>query len=253
MQLPPRNRQTTGKRQVPPHTHPKRRTTTPATGEKKRPTPPLQRGRPEASAPRKPGTKEDTQSRDDALWAAEARRLGVDPAEWVRVEEYWSETDDANEEDTLDGYKFETLTRRDLKTLKEGGELTGDIASEIARRLTDGAPHGAFLDSAFLEKVAPRVGRGSRCRRQYWTRNIGDGAGSRVGTAKTKIIARHYAPKYWCCATADMTSRRLTYYDPYYPDPNMRALVALGGYVDQVAAEQGVRPEIGATTFERKL
>ena len=44
----------------------------------------------------------------------------------------------------------------DLKTLKEGGQLTGDIASEISRRITDSAPHVEFLDDAFLEKVTPR-------------------------------------------------------------------------------------------------
>ena len=99
---------------------------------------PAPRGTRNASASKrtgKPGTKEDTQLRDDTLWVAEASRLGAGPAKWVRVQEYWSETDDANEEETLDGYEYGTPTRRDLKTLKEGGELTGDIASEIARRL----------------------------------------------------------------------------------------------------------------------
>ena len=166
---------------------------------------------------------------------------------------YWLETVDENEEDTLDGYEYGTLTRRDLKTLEEGGELTGDIASEIARRLTEGVPHVALLDSAFLEKVAPSEGRGSRCRSRYWEQTIGVGTDSRVGTAKTTIIALHYTPKHWCCATADLTSKRLVYYDSFYSRPSMRALDALGDYVDQVAADQGVHPTIGAASFTHKL
>ena len=83
---------------------------------------------------------------------------------WARVQKYWAETHGGNEEATLVGYELGMLTRRDLKSLKEGGQLAGDIASEIARRITDGAPHAAFLDSAFLEKAAPLVGgKGTRC------------------------------------------------------------------------------------------
>ena len=74
-----------------------------------------------------------------------------------------------------------------------------------------------------------------------------------IGTAKTKILALHYVPKDWCCATADLPSRKLVYYDPHFPDPNLRALDALGEYIDQVAIEQGAHGKIGATTFERKL
>ena len=84
------------------------------------------------------------------------------------------------------------LTRRDLKTLKAGEQLTGDIASEIARRITDGAPHVAFLDNALLHKVTPPEGSGTRRRRQYWERNIGKGAESQVGTTRTTIFALHY-------------------------------------------------------------
>ena len=145
----------------------------------------------------KPGTKRYTQPRDGTPWATEATRLGVDPVGWARVQKYWSETNEINEEGTLDGHKLGTLTRRDLKILKEGGQLTGDIESEIARRVTDGAPHVAFLDSAFLDNVEPREGRGSSYRRQYWARNVGGGAGSLIGTSKPKIIALQYAQKHW--------------------------------------------------------
>ena len=101
--------------------------------------------------------------------------------------------------------------------------------------------------------MALREGEGPSCRSQYWTRNIGDGVRSLVGTARTTVIALHYVPENWCCATAYLASQKLIYYDPYYPDPDLRALGALGGYVDQVALEQGAHMEIGAAKFERKL
>ena len=80
--------------------------------------------------------------------AAEAGRLGVDPVVWTRLQKYWVETNDGNKEGTLEGYEPGTLRRHDLKTLKEGGQPTGDIASEIARRIADSASHVAFLDDA---------------------------------------------------------------------------------------------------------
>ena len=115
-------------RWVPPHTLPNDRPP-PLPPERKRGRPPPRGGTPKpapngtrsASASNRAGksdTKEDTQPSGGALWAAEARRLGVDPAKWVLVQKHWSETDDANQEDTLDGYEYGTLTRRDLKTLK---------------------------------------------------------------------------------------------------------------------------------------
>ena len=83
---------------------------------------------------------------------------------WARVQKYWAEAHVGNEEATLVGCELGMLTRRDLKSPKEGGQLTGDIASEIARHITDGVPHVAFLDSAFLEKVTPLIGGGTRYR-----------------------------------------------------------------------------------------
>ena len=115
----------------------------------------------------------------------------------ARVQTYWAETHDRNKKVTLEGYEMGMLERQDLKSLKESGQLTGDIASEIARRTTDGAPHVAFLDNAFLHKVTPPEGGGTRCRGQYWERNIGKGAESQIGTARTKTIALHYVPGHW--------------------------------------------------------
>ena len=77
------------------------------------------------------------------------------------MQRYWAETHVGNEEANLVGYELGMLTRRDLQSLKEGGQLTGGIASGIARRITDGAPHVAFLDNAFLEKVTPPGGGGT--------------------------------------------------------------------------------------------
>ena len=184
---------------------------------------------------------------------AEAYRLGVGPAVWTRVQKYWAKTHDGNQEATLEGYELGMLRRRDLKSLKKGGQLTGDIASEIARRITDSAPQVAFLDDAFLEKVAPLVGGGTRCRSQHWARDIVKGAESQIGTTRTKIVALQYVPRHWCCATADLARRELVYYDPYFPDPDLRALDALDDYVDQVAHGQGGHVEIGAATFKQKL
>ena len=109
---------------------------------------------------------------------------------------------------------------------------------KTGRRIIASAPYVAFLDSASLTKVAPIVGKGSKCRRQYWTCNIGEGADFQIGTARTTIIALHFAPGYWYCATADMASRQLVYYDPFYAGPDRaRALNALSAYVDQVTRE----------------
>ena len=98
---------------------------------------------------------------------AEAHILGVDPSTWARVQTFWEGTHDRNEKATLEGYERGMLNKLDLKSLKEGGQLTGDIASEIARRVTDSAPHVAFLDNAFLTKVTPPEGGGTRFRSQY--------------------------------------------------------------------------------------
>ena len=70
---------------------------------------------------------------------AEAGRLGVDPVVWAHVQKYWAETHDENKEDALDGYELGTLRRHDIKSLIKGGQLTGDTASEIARRITGSA------------------------------------------------------------------------------------------------------------------
>ena len=43
----------------------------------------------------------------------------MDAVMWARAHKYWAETNDGNEEDTLEGYAPGTLRRRDLKTLKE--------------------------------------------------------------------------------------------------------------------------------------
>ena len=102
-----------------------------------------------------------------------------------------------NEEATLVGYELGMLTRLDLKSLKEGGQLTEGIASEITRCIIGGVLHVAFLDSAFLEKVTPLTGGGTRCRSQYWERNIGKGAESQIGAAQTTIVALHYVPIHW--------------------------------------------------------
>ena len=133
----------------------------------------------------------------------------MDPDVWARVQAYKAETHDMNVENTLVGYKLGMLTRRDLKSLKEGGQLTGDIASEIARCVTDGAPHVAFLDNAFPHKVTPPDGGDTRCWRQYWERNIGEGTGSQIGTARKTIVALHCVLGHWCCATADLVRHEL--------------------------------------------
>ena len=145
------------------------------------------------------------------------------------------------------------LTRRDLKSLKEGGQLTGDIASEIARRITDGAPHIAFLDSTFLQKVTPPGGGDTRCRRQYWGNNTGKGTESQIGTALATTVALHYVPGHWCCATADLAKHELVYYDSYHTAPDLRALDALGEYVGQVALERGGVVETCAVHFIQTL
>ena len=86
---------------------------------------------------------------------------------WARVSEYRAEPSESNQEDPLEGYCQGTLRRRDLKTLEEGGGLTGDIINEVGRRISASAPHVAFLDSIFLYKVAPINCMGSKFMRQF--------------------------------------------------------------------------------------
>ena len=43
---------------------------------------------------------------------------------------------------------------------KKVGESQGGIICEVGRRITASAPHVAFLDNAFLEKVSPIEGGG---------------------------------------------------------------------------------------------
>ena len=69
--------------------------------------------------------------------------------------------------------------------------------------------------------------------------------------ALTTIVALHYVPGHWCCATADLARRELIYYDSYNTTPDLRALYALGEYVDQVAIEQGGLVETGAAHFRK--
>ena len=111
----------------------------------------------------------------------------------------------------------------------------------------------AFLDNAFLEKVTPLVGGGARCRSQYWTRNIGKGVESQIGTARTTIIALYYAPLHWFCAAAGLAKQKLVYYDPYFPEPDVRALDALGDYLDQFARKQWGLVETGSATLKQAL
>ena len=54
---------------------------------------------------------------------AEALALGVDPDVWARVQTCWAGTHDRNEKASLGGYELGMLTRRGLKSLKEGGQL----------------------------------------------------------------------------------------------------------------------------------
>ena len=62
---------------------------------------------------------------------------------------------------------------------------------------------------------------------------IGKGADSQIGTARKTVIAPHFAPGHWCCATADLYSKRLAYYDPFYDGSHRSgAPNALGAYVD---------------------
>ena len=175
----------------------------------------------------------------------------MDPAVyiWARVTDYWVGINGTREEDPPGGCGQGTLRRYDIKTLKKGGELTGDIVSEVGRRIATSAPQVAFLDSTFLNKVAPIEGMGTKCRPQYWASIISDDTGSQIGTAKKVVIAPHYVPGHWCCATADLDSGRLVYYDPFYGPNRTGALDALGAFADQVSSEQGAERAIGATAF----
>ena len=77
---------------------------------------------------------------------------------------------------------------------------------------------------------------------------------SQIGTARTTIIALHYVPGHWCCATADLANRQLVYYDPFYTGPDRaRVLNAQSAYVDQVTSKQGTNVEIGAAKFEQTV
>ena len=128
---------------------------------------------------------------------AEAARLGVDPAVWTRIIDDWAGANGNNKDAALEFYEQGTMRRHDYATLKEGGELTGDIINEVGRHIATSAPHVAFRDSTFLHKVAPTNGAGSKCRRYYWTRASGTGTDSKIGTTKKLVIAPHHAPVYW--------------------------------------------------------
>jgi hypothetical protein len=185
--------------------------------------------------------------------AAEARTLGVNPALWAYVKHYWAQTTSGNRAHPLVGYPPGTLTRRDFATLAEGQKLTGDIINEVGRRITRHAPHVAFLDSTFLHKVAPTEGVADSCTHKFWTSMVGKGAESTLGTAKEVIITPHCVPDHWCCATVDLRSKKLAYYDPFYTGPyRTRALDALSSYIDQAHTEQARAP-VDTASFERPV
>ena len=100
-----------------------------------------------------------------------------------------------------------------------GGELTGEIVNEACRRISNCAPHIAFLDSTFLSKVAPLEGSGTKYRRKFWTIMIGADAGSQIGTTKKVVVAPHYVSGHWCGATADLDNGQLVYYDLFLQRP----------------------------------
>ena len=57
----------------------------------------------------------------------------------------------------------------------------------------------------------------------------------------------------WCCATVDLRSKKLAYYDPFFNSPcRCGAINALGSYIDQVYSEQ-VEVPIGVAAFERAV
>ena len=60
----------------------------------------------------------------------------------------------ATKKTPLKAMAWGVLRMHNLRALKEGGGLAGDIISGVGRRITASAPHVVFLDSAFLEKVA---------------------------------------------------------------------------------------------------
>jgi hypothetical protein len=183
----------------------------------------------------------------------EAVRMEVDPALWARVKKYWGETTPENERQPLEGYPPGTLTRKDFSLLAEGKKLSGDILNEVGRRITARAPHIAFLDSTFLELVAPIGREGSKCRPQFWTGMIGKGADAKIGTAKTVLITPHAVPDHWCCVAADLRRRTLHYYDPFYAGPHRaEPLNKMSAYIDQVHTEQSASP-IDAASFARTL
>jgi hypothetical protein len=179
--------------------------------------------------------------------------MGIDPALWARVKKYWGETTPENERRPLEGYAPGTLTRKDFSLLAEGGKLSGDIINEVGRRITAHAPHVAFLDSTFLELVAPIGKEGTKCRPRFWTGMIGKGADAKIGNAKTVIITPHAVPDHWCCVAADLRRRTFHYYDPFYAGPHRaEPLNKMGAYIDQVHTEQSESP-IDAVSFERTL
>ena len=111
----------------------------------------------------------------------------------------------------------------------------------------------ARVEGGVRRKPSPGASRRGLVR-QYWTHNIGKCAGSQIGTTRKTIIAPHFVSGHWCCATADLASRRLVYYDPFYAGPGRTgALNALGAYAAQVPNGQGANVAAGATTFERKV
>ena len=70
----------------------------------------------------------------------EAGRLEVDPAACARVIGYYAETHVTNEKGHLEGYVQGTRRRRDFKTLKVGGGITGEIVDEVGRRIARYTP-----------------------------------------------------------------------------------------------------------------
>ena len=124
-------------------------------------------------------------------------------------------------------------------------ELTGETISEIGQRIVAKEPRAAFSHSTLMAKVVPNGSRGTLCRRQFWTKNIGTGVSVQIGTRRQIIVAPHHVSRDWCLTHADLESGKLHYHDPLYHGPNQtRALGALGAYIDQVHCEQGrVKPQ----------
>ena len=105
-------------------------------------------------------------------------------------------TTEENRTHPLEGYAPGNLTRRNFATLEESVKLTGEIINEVGRRIANSAPHVDFLDSTFLYKVAPANEVGGRCTIRFWTGVVGNGAKSKLGTAKEVVIAPHCVPNH---------------------------------------------------------